>query len=373
MSTVDELSQLISGIYSAVLAPAQWDAAMASIAAAFEAHASSLVHSANGSRTLRHTQMPAAAAQAYADYYQRLDHVFGAVEAGPLGTVRTGAELMWPHRRCEFQVDWANPNGLYDGMFVRLTAGPAVTSLGVATMQQSERFDSPEHVALINHLTPHLQQALRIQGRLADLDQRCGDLREASEGVGHGIVIVDGRNPVYANNAAEHILRSHDGLKIDNGCIRAESAHADTELEHSIARLASPDGCDIWGGSFRCARPSGRRPYIVHVLPIDPKSPTAPDRGRAMVIIVDPERQPEPPASLLRRLFGLTKSEAQVALLVMRGEGLKPIAEELSVSMTTVKTHLRHVFDKTGVHRQAELVRLLTTLDPVHRHRDPAY
>ena len=84
-----------------------------------------------------------------------------------------------------------------------------------------------------------------------------------------------------------------------------------------------------------------------------------------MIIIVDPERQPETPAILLRRLYGLTKAEAQVALLAMRGEGLTPIAEELSVSLTTVKTHLRHIFDKTGIHRQAELVRLLILLDPM--------
>lgn len=86
-----------------------------------------------------------------------------------------------------------------------------------------------------------------------------------------------------------------------------------------------------------------------------------------MVIIVDPELQPDPPATLLRRLYRLTNSEAQVALLVMRGEGLAPIAERLCVSLTTVKTHLQHVFDKTGVHRQAELVRLLAALNPLRR------
>jgi DNA-binding CsgD family transcriptional regulator len=53
--------------------------------------------------------------------------------------------------------------------------------------------------------------------------------------------------------------------------------------------------------------------------------------------------------------------------MVTRGEGLKPIADELSLSLATVKTHLRHVFDKTGTHRQAELVRLLLTIDPVSR------
>lgn len=366
MFAVDEFSQLIAGIYSAVLAPEQWNTSMAAIARAFDAHTASLVFSDNGSRLIKHAQMPLPAVQAYAAHYERLDHVLCAVEAGPVGAVRTGAELMWPYQHCEFQIDWARPNGLDDGLFVRLTNGPAVTSLAIASVKKSDRFDSPERLALIDCLSTHLQQALRMQGRLEDLDHRSGDLARASEAVSHGIVIVEGRRAVYVNAAAERILCAGDGLRIDHGCIKAEARCAEAELERSIGRAAELDGCDIWGGSFLCARASARRPYILHVLPIEP-NPVAAQVGRAMIIIVDPERQPEPPATLLRRLYGLTHSEAQVALLVLRGEGLAPIAEALSVSLNTVKTHLRHVFDKTGVHRQAELVRLLITLDPLQR------
>lgn len=365
MSAIDEFSQLISRIYSAVLAPDEWDLTMAAIAGAFTAHTASLVLSDNISRTLQHAQMPSSAAAAYAAHYERLDHVLYAVETGPVGVVRTGAELMWPYQNCEFQIDWARPNGLHDGLFVRLTSGTTMTSLAIANTKQSERFDNPENLALMNRLIPHLQQALRLQERLEDLDRRNGDLMEASEAVRHGVVIVEGRRCVYANGAAERILGSDDGLRIERGCITAESSHADAELEHSIARLSKAESQEIWGGSFLCARPSGRRPYIVHVLPVEANSFATLHSGRAMVIIVDPERQPEPPAILLRRLYGLTKAEAEVALLVMRGEGLTPIAEELSVSLTTVKTHLRHIFDKTGIHRQAELVRLLILLGPM--------
>lgn len=366
MSTVDDFSHLISGIYATVLVPEQWDSSVAKIGCALESGAA-LVVTDGTTRVLKHAAIPAEAAKSYAAHFTQLDHVLSAVEAGPVGTVRPGAELMWPYERCEFAADWARPNGFDDGMFVRLTALPVTTSLALASPKRSDRFDSPEHVALVNRLTPHLQQALHMQARLDDLDHRSGDLAAASEAVSHGIIIVAQLRPVYINAAADRILCSEDGLRIDKGCIKAEASSADAQLAHGIAQASNLDSHDICGDSFLCARPSGRRPYIVHVLPIDPTSVAAPQYGRAMVIVVDPERQPEPAASLLRRLYGLTKSEARVALLVMRGQGLSPIAEELSVSVTTVKTHLRHVFDKTGVHRQAELVRLLTTLDPLHR------
>lgn len=154
MSRIDDFSQLISGIYSAALAPEQWDDAVAAIARAFDAHTASLVFSANGSHTLAHAQMPPAAAQTYTEHYGRLDHVLCAVDAGPLGAVRTGAELMWPYQNCEFQVDWARPNGLHDGLFVRLTSGSPVASLAVANVKRPERFDSPEHVEMAHLLIP---------------------------------------------------------------------------------------------------------------------------------------------------------------------------------------------------------------------------
>lgn len=61
----------------------------------------------------------------------------------------------------------------------------------------------------------------------------------------------------------------------------------------------------------------------------------------------------------------MTRGEAEIAVLVLHGHGLKFIAEQCSLSLATVKTHLQHVFDKTGTHRQAELVRLLLSLRSV--------
>ncbi len=49
-----------------------------------------------------------------------------------------------------------------------------------------------------------------------------------------------------------------------------------------------------------------------------------------------------------RKIASSQRMRSQLALLVLRGEGLTPIAEGLPVSLTTVKTHLRHVFDKTA-------------------------
>jgi len=148
------------------------------------------------------------------------------------------------------------------------------------------------------------------------------------------------------------------------GRIEATCASTDAELRRSIRGALLEQACGSRSGnSFLCERPSGKRPYVIHVLPFSPPREDV-SEPRALVVLIDPDRQPEPAASLLRRVYRLTNAEADIALRVLRGDGLKPISEELSLSMATIKTHLQHIFDKTDTHRQAELVRLLLTIIP---------
>jgi DNA-binding CsgD family transcriptional regulator len=58
-------------------------------------------------------------------------------------------------------------------------------------------------------------------------------------------------------------------------------------------------------------------------------------------------------------LFDLTATEAKVALSIASGKSGPECARELRMSAHTVHTHMRRIFAKLGVHRQADLVRVL--------------
>jgi DNA-binding CsgD family transcriptional regulator len=60
--------------------------------------------------------------------------------------------------------------------------------------------------------------------------------------------------------------------------------------------------------------------------------------------------------------YGLTLAEARVALHVASGRSVADVGAQLKISPNTVKTHLRRVFSKTGVHRQAELASITASL-----------
>ena len=67
---------------------------------------------------------------------------------------------------------------------------------------------------------------------------------------------------------------------------------------------------------------------------------------------------------LLHCYFGLTPSEARLALHLVIGETLRSAAAELHISYETARTQLKSIFGKTGTCRQAELVVVIVTAFP---------
>jgi pimeloyl-ACP methyl ester carboxylesterase/DNA-binding CsgD family transcriptional regulator len=67
-------------------------------------------------------------------------------------------------------------------------------------------------------------------------------------------------------------------------------------------------------------------------------------------------------AAALRASFGLTPAEARLAALLRDGASLAEAADELAVSVNTTRNQLRAIFEKMGLHRQADLVRALSQL-----------
>ena len=81
--------------------------------------------------------------------------------------------------------------------------------------------------------------------------------------------------------------------------------------------------------------------------------------GAAFVFISDPASQPDLAPDILRATYGLTRSEARLAILLAGDRSLAEAADELSVSIHTVRKQLQSLFAKTGTHRQSSLVGLL--------------
>jgi DNA-binding CsgD family transcriptional regulator len=102
--------------------------------------------------------------------------------------------------------------------------------------------------------------------------------------------------------------------------------------------------------------------------------PSLPERVQAILKYSDPKtrkrldalgmafvRRSERNGAWLPGEFGLTPAETRIAIYLARGGSIASCSREFGVSKGTVRTHLKAIFTKTGVRRQAALATLITS------------
>ena len=88
--------------------------------------------------------------------------------------------------------------------------------------------------------------------------------------------------------------------------------------------------------------------------------------AKAILLVSDTERpSADPRMDLLRKMFGLTQTEALLVSHLAREVPLPLVAESLGISFETARSHLKRVFAKTGTNRQSDLLLLLRRLRPL--------
>jgi DNA-binding CsgD family transcriptional regulator len=188
-------------------------------------------------------------------------------------------------------------------------------------------------------------------------------LTGALDSLGSGFILMNECGRIlFMNRAAETMLQRQDGLRQRDNRLAANNRREEAALHACVSaagRTTTGTGFSS-GGVLRVTRPSGQAPYAVTIMPVSPRGHLLDkQKARVVALLTDPESIPIPGAILLRGLFAFTAAESEVAQLLMQGLDRKEIADHLSVSLNTVRTHLRNLFSKTATSSQAKLVRLL--------------
>lgn len=217
---------------------------------------------------------------------------------------------------------------------------------------------------LVRFLLPHLKRSIQLHARLDLLECERQLFAGTVNRLLLGIVSFSSNGTIIeSNQEAKRILAEKDGIWLSGSSICVESSQEGRELQRMIRQaLAGVAGNEAGVvEAMSISRPSGRSKLGVLVRPI-PLGQWSESRQRpaAAVFLRDPESNAaQPSQELVRRLFGLTRMEAALALLLAEGFTLDEAAEKMNVRRNTARTHLRSIFCKTGVTRQTMLVRLL--------------
>jgi DNA-binding CsgD family transcriptional regulator len=194
-------------------------------------------------------------------------------------------------------------------------------------------------------------------------DRLLAPMADALDGLRQGLLLVDAAAGILAaNRQAQALVAVGDGLRRSPDGLCADTPEQTRALRRLISAAAKPGGTGRAAGTIAIPRRFARRPLAVLVASCHPRTRLAAairPQHAALVFIADPECAPPAPSDALRQLYRLSRVEADVALAVLRGQGVEAMAESLGVPPSAARTHLQDIFDKTEIRRQAYLVQLL--------------
>ena len=212
-------------------------------------------------------------------------------------------------------------------------------------------------------IVPHLRRAVLI-GKVIDLKTaEAAAFADTLDGISAGMFLVDARGRIVHANASGHALLAEGSLlRRAGGKLAANDPSAEQALHDVFLAAGSGDAAvGIKGIAVALTSHNGER-YVAHMLPLTSgarrRAGTSYAAVAALFVHIAALETPSPP-EVIAKSFKLTPSELRVLLGIVEVGGVAETAEALGIAAGTVKTHLLHLFAKTGTSRQAELVKLV--------------
>jgi DNA-binding CsgD family transcriptional regulator len=262
-------------------------------------------------------------------------------------------------KRTEFYQDHLRPQGVFYAMGGPvMRSGSRMAVFGIQSTYQTGVFTA-ETESLIRRLMPHFRRAYRMQGALDAVRREGMEFEAALHLLPQPVLVVDRDGQLlFANAAGEQLLRAGTLLRIVAGRIRAAHRGDVGTLANALNPIA--DGAE-GDGSLTLRRAGEKLPVMIRVTPLRRRN-RAEWSGRIALMV---ELPPAPRGlDTWAAAFRLSPAETRLWAALSAGRRLIDIAEESGVSVNTVRVQLRTLFQKTGVHRQADLLRLALEVRP---------
>jgi DNA-binding CsgD family transcriptional regulator/PAS domain-containing protein len=253
--------------------------------------------------------------------------------------------------------------------WITLDRGAGVgLGIGIHRSRHADPEDAAQ-VEILSCLSPHLRRAGRLHMKLNDVKTRVGQLSDALNYIRQPAILADAAGRVVlVNEAAGKLFEPTAGaLSIDGrGKIVTRSMKATRQLWDAIEAASRPavdvdaqQACDIIvNGEDHVPRLS------LSVLPLARGQAAVRHglEGGSIMILAQEFEVGAISLEALRAAFGLSPAETRLAGLLASGLSLRQASQSLGVSYSTVMSQVKSCFQKTGTHRQAELVALAVRL-----------
>ncbi len=364
----EELSVFIGEIYDAAIDASRWRSVLAK-AAKFIGGSSAALFSkdaASGAGNIYHEfGTDPHYRQLYFDKYIKLDpattgHFFAEVEQ-PISVT----DLMPYDEFLEsrFYREWVQPQGVVD--FLAAVLDKSVTSVAMFGVfrHESDGLVDEEARQRISLIIPHIRRAVLVSRAIDRKTTEAATFADTLDGLSAGMCLIDADGRVvHTNLAGRTILGMNDFLSESGGCITARDRDVERMLQDLLSASRDSDLAIGTEGIDLPLRAQDGTRYVAHVLPLTSgvrrRAGIAYSAVAALFIRKSTIEVPSTP-EVIARAYHLTPTELRVLLAIVEVGRVPEVAVALGVAESTVKTHLGHLFEKTGVTRQADLVKIV--------------
>lgn len=367
MEEAEWLTRLIGDIYDATLDGSLWPDTLKK-AAGFIGGANAAVWSMDAASKAGEAVywygFEQSYVDAYFDEYVKLDpSALSHVVARPGEPIaQSQVSPNGEFHRTRFYREWSRPQGIVDCMLV--TLDKSATTLARFSVSRRRR-DGPadaEMARRMRFLTPHLRRASLI-GRAIDFRTATAQsFSETLDGLSVGMFLVDaGGRIVHANAAGRVILADDDIVRLGGGRLVIGDMRIDAHLRTIFAAAAQGDAAiGTRGIVLTLTARTGER-HIAHVLPLASGARRRVGMSHlavASVFVRKAALDKALPLETIAKAYKLSPMELRILLAIVEVGGAPDVADVLGIAPSTVRTHLRHVYEKTGTARQVDLVKL---------------
>jgi DNA-binding CsgD family transcriptional regulator/PAS domain-containing protein len=380
-ASADDIADLIAQAYHAALDLGRWEPFLDGLRAITHATAASLVfqdvgREASGAVRVRPLDRQSVGLDpTYVRLYSETPDLVRAnpwnahlSPTGPVGHVTRSHQVVSDAalERTDFFQAILRPQRLRYGINLIVGRdGGVQTSVNAVRGRGAGPFDDRE-VRTLRLLGGHVRRATEMARRLRTTWVGADTLRAALDLTPAAVFLVDaGAHVLALNGAAEDLARRADGIVVGRDHrLAAGDSRTTGALRCLVADVAlSTAGAGLSAGdAIPLPRRAGAWPLVALVSPLSRRHLALATAGVAAVVVSERETEPNLDTRMLRQVFDLTRAEATVASELVAGRTLAQASRRLGIMPQTARTHLKRVFSKTGVTRQAELVRLLLPL-----------
>lgn len=231
-----------------------------------------------------------------------------------------------------------------------------ITYLTFCRPERSGPFDA-DNRALYERFAPHFVNAYAL---LTQLEQLRAQVTQDGQRI-RAMFLLDGQLRWIGGNQAAETLMARGYWRGGKGkpltATHPQTQHAWQAAQHKAAVSAETAAFPVLDHGGKLVAFAALHPYGAASLE---DQPTYILFMRALQA-VDPNLL----ALQLREVFGLTRAEAALVSTLSEGHELNAAASMLGITMNTARSRLQAIFEKTGTHRQAELLQLVNAVGDV--------